>query len=123
MATEFNWGEYVIWQLGPGVQVSVDGRRETVYPEAVYRENLDFMRGQGQWDRLVDRPETELALVDRERPAYESDAPEARLGAGLRGRGRSRCSFVRVRPLRPGLAGTDAPGLPADGAGLAFPVE
>src|SRR6185295_10081672 len=28
MATEFAWGEYVLWHLGPGVKVSTDGRRE-----------------------------------------------------------------------------------------------
>jgi hypothetical protein len=31
MITYFDWGEYVIWHLGPGVRVSMDGRRETVY--------------------------------------------------------------------------------------------
>ena len=36
MTVDFDWGEYVIWHLGPQVRVSVDGRRETVYapPEA-----------------------------------------------------------------------------------------
>lgn len=30
----FNWGEYVIWHLGPALKVSMDGRRETVYSDA-----------------------------------------------------------------------------------------
>jgi hypothetical protein len=33
MATWFDWGEYAIWHFGPGVKVSVDGRRETVYSD------------------------------------------------------------------------------------------
>jgi hypothetical protein len=29
--TFFDWGEYAIWHLWPDIQVSIDGRRETVY--------------------------------------------------------------------------------------------
>jgi hypothetical protein len=29
MAGEFDWGQYVIWNLGPSIRVSLDGRRET----------------------------------------------------------------------------------------------
>ncbi len=123
MATEFNWGEYVIWRLGPGVQVSVDGRRETVYPEAVYRENLDFMLGADRWDRLVDRPETELALVDRERPVYTLMLKKA--GWVLAYEDQAAAVFVRAgSPLSGALDPSAAPPeWPADGAGLAFPVE
>ena len=42
MAVPFDWGEYVIWHLGPGIKVSVDGRRETVYSEESYRQSRDF---------------------------------------------------------------------------------
>jgi hypothetical protein len=35
MVTSFNWGEYIIWHLGPSLRVSLDGRRETVYSDAV----------------------------------------------------------------------------------------
>lgn len=31
MLTFFDWGEYAIWHLSPDIQVSMDGRRETVY--------------------------------------------------------------------------------------------
>jgi hypothetical protein len=31
MLTFFDWGEYAIWHFSPAVQVSIDGRRETVY--------------------------------------------------------------------------------------------
>lgn len=70
LAVDFSWGQYVIWHVGPTVKVSVDGRRETVYPEDVYRENLDFMFGLGDWDRVIERPETHLALVGKSYPAY-----------------------------------------------------
>jgi len=63
LAVDFNWGEYVIWQLGPGIKVSVDGRRETVYPETVYQDNQNFKFGQRSWDALLRKYNTDLALV------------------------------------------------------------
>lgn len=35
LLTWFDWGEYAIWHLGPRLQVSMDGRRETVYSPRV----------------------------------------------------------------------------------------
>jgi len=87
VATNFNWGEYVLWHVGPGVKVSIDGRRETVYSEAVYAENQRFAFGYGKWDTLIERPGVDLALVPTQhwpvsnllrlkpgwRPLYEDD--------------------------------------------------
>lgn len=70
LAVDFDWGEYVIWHLGPRVQVSMDGRRETVYSGEVYEEHLRFLFGQGDWAALVDRPATNLALVSKAFPAF-----------------------------------------------------
>ena len=39
MAVYFDWGQYVIWRLGPRIKVSYDGRRETVYPESLRQLN------------------------------------------------------------------------------------
>lgn len=41
--TEFQWGEYVSWELYPAVKVAFDGRYETVYPEAVAKAYFDLM--------------------------------------------------------------------------------
>jgi hypothetical protein len=41
----FDWGQYVIWQFGPGLKVSMDGRRETVYSQAVVDAHLRFYAG------------------------------------------------------------------------------
>ena len=38
----FNWGEYAIWHLSPRLQVSFDGRRETVYSERMQTRHFDF---------------------------------------------------------------------------------
>jgi len=63
MAVPFDWGEYVLWHLGPGVKVSIDGRRETVYSDKIYRESRDFEQGTGLWDALLKQTATELVLV------------------------------------------------------------
>ena len=63
LAVEFNWGQYVLWHLGPEVQVSMDGRRETVYSEEIYQINQNFVNGTGDWDEVLDDYETHMALV------------------------------------------------------------
>ena len=38
----FSWGEYAIWHLSPRMQVSFDGRRETVYSDMLQTRHFDF---------------------------------------------------------------------------------
>lgn len=38
----FNWGEYAIWHFAPGLQVSLDGRRETVYSAGFIKDHLNL---------------------------------------------------------------------------------
>jgi hypothetical protein len=38
----FSWGEYAIWHLSPRMQVSIDGRRETVYSDTLQTRHFDF---------------------------------------------------------------------------------
>jgi len=120
MITEFNWGEYVIWHLGPDVKVSVDGRRETVYPDDVYRENLAFMFGAVGWNRLLARGSPQLALVDRARPAFGlmMQQPGWRLLYED-----SLCGLFALEdsPLTEQLAREAQPALPCNGKGLPFP--
>lgn len=70
LAVFFNWGEYAIWHLAPRLLVSMDGRRETVYPDSIYSEHLRFVRGTGDWDDLLERRPTDVALVERGGPTY-----------------------------------------------------
>jgi hypothetical protein len=75
VAVDFDWGEYVIWHAGPRVKVSVDGRRETVYSDAAYDENRRLTEGADDWDRLLTRRPTDLALVDVRTRAFDRLAP------------------------------------------------
>lgn len=38
---EFNWGEYLIWQLYPQCKVAIDGRYDTVYPVSFLKNYFD----------------------------------------------------------------------------------
>jgi hypothetical protein len=45
LVTFFDWGEYAIWQFGPRLRVSMDGRRETVYSDTRIAEHDAIMAG------------------------------------------------------------------------------
>ncbi|MEO7274307.1 MAG: hypothetical protein ABI211_20110, partial [Vicinamibacterales bacterium] len=53
MLSWFDWGQYVIWHAGPRLQVSMDGRRETVYSDAFVARHMT----------LYFQPDQELALL------------------------------------------------------------
>ena len=65
MVTFFDWGEYAIWQLSPRIKVSMDGRRETIYPRTVYDEDQQLLFGIGRWDALLARGSPSLVLMSR----------------------------------------------------------
>jgi hypothetical protein len=72
MLTWFDWGEYAIWHFSPRVEVSMDGRRETVYSDSLIRAHLDF---------YFDNPNG-LVLVKQLNPSYiwlPADLPAARV--------------------------------------------
>jgi hypothetical protein len=70
-ATFFDWGGMVLDALGPGLQVSMDPRRETVYGDDAYALNEAFTQGLGEWDLLLDRePRPDLALVSKAFPTF-----------------------------------------------------
>jgi hypothetical protein len=120
LAVYFDWGEYVIWRLGPQIRVSLDGRRETVYSEEIYRQNTLFRTGRGDWDELIDAHETDLVLVPAQRTSYNLlllkpgwvkvyEDPLAAI-------------FVpQDSPLRESIESVALPQVTYDGAGLCFP--
>jgi hypothetical protein len=70
LATQFEWGEYIIWHLGPQIKVSMDGRRETIYSTAIYRQYMDFHFGVNDWDALLRQHWTDLALVKKHKSVH-----------------------------------------------------
>jgi hypothetical protein len=63
LMTDFNWGEYAIWQLSPRIKVGMDGRRETVYPEKMYAEYVNFYAGIGMWEAVLKDYPTDMVLM------------------------------------------------------------
>ena len=45
LATFFDFGEYALWHFGPALQVSTDGRRETLYRDATFKAHLGVVNG------------------------------------------------------------------------------
>ncbi len=70
LAIFFDYGEYAIWHLNSRIKVSMDGRRETVYPDSIYREALRFQSGVGAWDDVLEKHPTDMALVPRALPTF-----------------------------------------------------
>jgi hypothetical protein len=120
IAVPFSWGEYVIWHLGPGIKVSIDGRRETVYSDERYRQSLDFSWGTGAWDALLAEATTDIVL-----------APNGSRTGGLMSRKDGWAPLYKdtfsVLFAREGFSGRDRiletpiPALPDNGGGLCFP--
>ncbi|WP_165219179.1 hypothetical protein [Aquisphaera insulae] len=121
MAVPFDWGEYVLWHLGPRVRVSMDGRRETLYAEDEYRRAREFERGTEAWDELLRTgPRTDLILT----PVGSPTVPRLAREDDWVPLYRDRTCVVFVRKGMPGLdrlLGTPIPTLPDDGGGLCFP--
>jgi hypothetical protein len=68
LVVDFDWGEYVIWHLGPRVKVSIDGRRETVYSSQALARDLDFREGRPGWRALLETSDPVAALLRRGSP-------------------------------------------------------
>jgi hypothetical protein len=121
LAVQFGWGEYAIWHLEPDVRVAIDGRRETVYPDSIYEEYLDFQNGLDEWDRLIDHRPTDFALVHaRKWPAYNLLS----LKPGWKKVYQDSLSALFVRsdhPLAGPLRDAPRPELPLAGRGLCAP--
>jgi hypothetical protein len=80
LLTTFDWGQYAIWFLSPRLQVSLDGRRETVYSDRVVDEQF----------RLFDDPAAHPSVLDELSPDYAWLPADARLVPFLESRGWTR---------------------------------
>ncbi len=63
LATEFPWGEYLLWELYPTCRVALDGRYETVYPEKVVRPFMDFIFARAGWQRFLEEYPPDMILI------------------------------------------------------------
>jgi hypothetical protein len=70
LLSEFEWGEYVLWDMFPQVRVALDGRYETVYPDEVAQEYFDFIFGRPGWRRFLEHYPPDMLLLSPKSPAY-----------------------------------------------------
>jgi hypothetical protein len=71
MVTWFDWGELAIWHFGPSLQVSMDGRRETVYSPGQIDAHFRFYRGDPVARDLPDRLHADYVWIPRVLPAID----------------------------------------------------
>ncbi len=116
----YDWGEYALWHLDPNVKVSMDGRRETVYSDAIYAEDMAFRYGRPNWDAVLKRPETDMALVSK---AFVSFQLMKGLGDWELVYEDPLCGLFARRngAIADRLKRTPVPDLPFDGEGMTFP--
>lgn len=94
IVTWFNWGEYVIWHFGPALKVSIDGRRETVYSDAVLQRQMAIGDGDPAALRNFEKSPPEYVWL----PKRRSDRVRAWLNShGYRLDIETPLSFVGVR--------------------------
>jgi hypothetical protein len=69
LVTWFDWGEYAIWHLSPGLKVSIDARRETLYSERTLEEQRAIGFGEPAGLAALERLAPEYVWLPREHSA------------------------------------------------------
>jgi hypothetical protein len=105
LLTTFNWGQYAIWHFGPGLRVSIDGRRETVYSDAVLEWHRAFERGDASGQAVVARLAPDYVWL----PAHAHEARKWLQANGYRMEYEGEASFVAARNDRPMLTRSASP--------------
>jgi hypothetical protein len=69
MVTFFDWGEYAIWHVPPGLRISMDGRRETVYRDVTIDNHFDFYLGSAAGLAYVNQLDADYVWLPNMLPA------------------------------------------------------
>ncbi len=77
LLTEFDWGEYLLWNLYPQCLIAIDGRFETVYPQEVCRQYWNFKYARQDWRRFLTDYPPDLILIYKKSQVYPLVAQEA----------------------------------------------
>jgi hypothetical protein len=68
--TDFEWGEFVMWELYPKCLVGMDGRYETVYPKQVFDRYVEFYFARNEWRIFLDNYPHDMILIKRSANVY-----------------------------------------------------
>jgi hypothetical protein len=72
LAVWFDWGEYAIWHMSPGVLVSIDGRRETVYSDTVLQRHLQFYYLPSSFAQFLEHADPDLIWLPSHLPVLRT---------------------------------------------------
>jgi hypothetical protein len=72
LITPFTAGAIISYELFPNVLVSMYGRYEVAYEPELLEHHIAFFDGQQGWDRLLDHPPADAALVRVDAPVADS---------------------------------------------------
>lgn len=59
----YDWGSYLMWKLGPEVQISFDSRYEVAYPAWRLEEDYLFFEAREGWQAILSKYPTDVVLV------------------------------------------------------------
>lgn len=64
----YDWGSYVMWKVGPGVQISFDSRYEVAYPDWRLEEDHAFFAARDDWQLVLSKYPTNIVLAPNRLP-------------------------------------------------------
>jgi hypothetical protein len=105
MVTWFDWGHYAIWHFSPSIRVSIDGRRETIYSDAVLKSNDEMDRATPEGLAYLQRLDPDYVWL----PSALTSVSEWLAGHGYRIDVHTPRSFVAVRADHPVVPMSPAP--------------
>ncbi len=78
LLNDYDWGAYLIWHAEPRSRLFIDGRCETVYPDAVINDYVQFYFNFAQAGRVLRGYPHDLILIPPEAAAYRflQNSPE-----------------------------------------------
>lgn len=59
----YDWGSYVMWKVGPSVQISHDSRYEVAYPAWRLEEDHAFFNAREGWQSVLTKYPTDIVLI------------------------------------------------------------
>jgi hypothetical protein len=74
-SNQYGWGEYVLYKMYPKSRIAFDGRFETVYSLELHRAYFNLFSGKNGWRELLDKYNTDIALVQKGIPGTAEYLP------------------------------------------------
>ncbi|WP_300155379.1 hypothetical protein [Solidesulfovibrio sp.] len=68
---QFEWGEYLLWELPPAFKVGMDGRYETVYDDAYTDAYFAFVNGRIDVGEFLDQYGADIVVLKKKEKAWE----------------------------------------------------